>query len=240
MTRAFVVALLVLCGHVDATSVFHPQAFARDALRSLKRTHSYQALATSLDRLGCKLGGKNHQLQDFSLSSRGGLVSDSADDSVETLFSNVSPTAQASQNEKLQIPDLELDEDNYDDAAEYDKENVWHHMVDQKTGNSALMIVRGSGLRVWDVKGREYLDAVSGGTWTVNVGYGRSEIADAVRDQLVKLNFFHQSAANVPAGVFCRIRKYELEVGISRNSLTILHDNSQHVLHKGLSRKCPV
>jgi len=75
-------------------------------------------------------------------------------------------------------------------------------MVDQKTSNIALMIVRGRGLQVWDVKGREYLDAVSGGTWTVNVGYGRSEIADAMRDQLVKLNVFNQSAANVPAGVF--------------------------------------
>jgi len=62
MTRALVVVLLVLCGHADATSVFHPQAFARDALRSLKHTHSYQALTTSLDRLGCKFSGKNHQL----------------------------------------------------------------------------------------------------------------------------------------------------------------------------------
>ena len=31
---------------------------------------------------------------------------------------------------------------------------------------------------------QEYLDAASGGTWTVNVGYGRTEIADAVRQQV--------------------------------------------------------
>jgi taurine-pyruvate aminotransferase len=31
---------------------------------------------------------------------------------------------------------------------------------------------------------------VSGGVWTVNVGYGRERIANAVRDQLVKMNYF--------------------------------------------------
>ena len=36
--------------------------------------------------------------------------------------------------------------------------------------------------------------AVSGGVWTVNVGYGRERIADAVRDQLVKMNYFAQTA----------------------------------------------
>jgi taurine-pyruvate aminotransferase len=35
--------------------------------------------------------------------------------------------------------------------------------------------------------------------WTVNVGYGREEIANAVRDQLLQLNFFSHSAANIPA-----------------------------------------
>ena len=38
------------------------------------------------------------------------------------------------------------------------------------------------GMKVWDQKGKEHLDAVSGGVWTVNVGYGRESIADAVRE----------------------------------------------------------
>ena len=65
-----------------------------------------------------------------------------------------------------------------------------------------MVIVEGKGLRVWDAKGNEYLDAVSGGVWTVNVGYGRESIADAVRDQLVKMNYFAQSAGNIPAAQF--------------------------------------
>lgn len=70
-------------------------------------------------------------------------------------------------------------------------------------------------MRVWDATGREYLDAVSGGVWTVNVGYGRTSIADAVRDQLVKLNYFAGSAGSVPAALFSE-RLIEKMPGMSR------------------------
>ena len=43
--------------------------------------------------------------------------------------------------------------------------------------------------------GNEYLDGAAGGVWTVNVGYGRAEVADAVRDQLLQLNFFQPNAS---------------------------------------------
>ena len=52
----------------------------------------------------------------------------------------------------------------YEQALESDKANVWHHMTNHKTASRApLMIVRGAGLRVWDHRGNEYLDATSGG-----------------------------------------------------------------------------
>jgi taurine-pyruvate aminotransferase len=57
-------------------------------------------------------------------------------------------------------------------------------------------------MKVWDQKGKEHLDAVSGGVWTVNVGYGRESIADAVRDQLVKMNYFAGSAGSIPGALF--------------------------------------
>lgn len=78
-----------------------------------------------------------------------------------------------------------------------------------------MVIVEGKGLRVWDAKGNEYLDAVSGGVWTVNVGYGRESIADAVRDQLVKMNYFAQSAGNIPAAQFAE-KLIEKMPGLSR------------------------
>ena len=79
---------------------------------------------------------------------------------------------------------------------EADRAHVWHHLSQHKQYETVdpRVIVEGKGLRVWDARGKEHIDAVSGGVWTVNVGYGRTSIADAVRDQLVKLNFFAVSS----------------------------------------------
>jgi len=46
----------------------------------------------------------------------------------------------------------------------------------------AIYVDRGAGSHVWDVDGNEYIDFVAG-LWFVNVGHGRTEIADAVAEQ---------------------------------------------------------
>lgn len=98
--------------------------------------------------------------------------------------------------------------DGYDSSAiiDSDKQHVWHHLGQHKVYEKIdpMVIVRGEGLRVWDIKGKEYLDAVSGAVWTVNVGYGRTEIADAVRDQLVQMNYFAQTAGNISGAQFAK------------------------------------
>ncbi|MDE3028118.1 MAG: aminotransferase class III-fold pyridoxal phosphate-dependent enzyme [Paracoccaceae bacterium] len=85
-----------------------------------------------------------------------------------------------------------------------DRAHVWHHLSQHKQYETVdpRVYVRGRGLRLWDATGREYIDAVSGGVWTVNVGYGRESIANAVRDQLVELNYFAGAAGNIPAALF--------------------------------------
>ena len=102
-------------------------------------------------------------------------------------------------------------------AITQDRDHVWHHITNHNAFNSSdpLMIVKGKGMRVWDINGKEYLDAVSGAVWTVNVGYGRTEIADAVREQLVTLNYFAQSAGNLPAAQFAE-RLLEKMPGLGR------------------------
>lgn len=89
-------------------------------------------------------------------------------------------------------------------VVEADRAHVWHHLSQHKQYETVdpRVIIEGRGLRVWDARGREYLDAVSGGVWTVNVGYGRESIADAVRDQLVRMNYFAGSAGSVPGARF--------------------------------------
>ena len=88
--------------------------------------------------------------------------------------------------------------------VEADRAHIWHHLLPHKPleTNDPRIIVEGKGMRVWDQHGKEHLDATSGGVWTVNVGYGRTEIADAVRDQLVKMNYFAQTLGSIPGSRF--------------------------------------
>ncbi|MES0880865.1 aspartate aminotransferase family protein [Roseibium sp. SCP14] len=90
------------------------------------------------------------------------------------------------------------------DIIEADRTHVWHHLLQHKAleTNDPKIMVEGKGMRLWDATGKEHLDAVSGGVWTVNVGYGRESIADAVREQLVKLNYFANSAGSIPGALF--------------------------------------
>ncbi len=87
---------------------------------------------------------------------------------------------------------------------EADRAHVWHHLIQHKPFETVdpRIIVEGKGMLVWDITGKEHIDAVSGGVWTVNVGYGRTRIADAVRDQLVKMNFFAGAAGSIPGSLF--------------------------------------
>ena len=64
----------------------------------------------------------------------------------------------------------------------------WHGMADMGavSRDGELVVDRGEGSLVWDVEGREYVDATAG-LWFVNVGHGRVEIADAVGAQLARL-----------------------------------------------------
>ncbi|MEM9523798.1 MAG: aminotransferase class III-fold pyridoxal phosphate-dependent enzyme [Pseudomonadota bacterium] len=98
-----------------------------------------------------------------------------------------------------------------------DKAHVWHHLVQHKAFDTTdpRIVVEGKGVHVWDQHGEKYLDGLSGGVWTVNVGYGRETIADAVRDQILKMNFFGGAVGTVPGAVFAR-RLIEKMPGMSR------------------------
>ena len=93
-----------------------------------------------------------------------------------------------------------------EEVIENDRAHVWHHLTQHKPFETVdpRIIVEGKGLRVWDARGKEFIDALSGGVWTVNVGYGRTRIADAIREQLVKLNYFANSAGSIPGAIFAR------------------------------------
>ena len=114
-----------------------------------------------------------------------------------------------------------------------------------------MMMVSGEGLRITDDKGKEYLDAVAGAVWTVNVGYGRERIAKAVYDQIKTMNFFSGSAGNIPGAQFAEMltdvmpglnRVYYSNSGSEANEKAykivrqIAHQNNNGKKHKTLFR----
>tara|TARA_A100001391_G_scaffold119169_4_gene81008 strand:+ start:5674 stop:7038 length:1365 start_codon:yes stop_codon:yes gene_type:complete len=62
--------------------------------------------------------------------------------------------------------------------------------INDMKAEGPMLIESGSGVRVRDLNGKEYLDGMAG-LWCVNLGYGRKEITDAIAQQSEKLSFFH-------------------------------------------------
>lgn len=90
-------------------------------------------------------------------------------------------------------------------TAELQALDAAHHMH-PFTANGALgkkgarVIVRADGVRLTDSDGHELIDGMSG-LWCVNVGYGRSELADAAARQMRELPYYNTffQTTHVPA-----------------------------------------
>lgn len=54
--------------------------------------------------------------------------------------------------------------------------------------NPNVALVKGKGMRQWDVNGNEYLDSCSGAC-NVSLGYGREDISEVIRKQAVELSY---------------------------------------------------
>ncbi len=52
-----------------------------------------------------------------------------------------------------------------------------------------VVMTEGSGCRLRDAEGREYLDA-TGGLWLAQIGHGRAEIAEVAAEQMRRLEYF--------------------------------------------------
>lgn len=98
-----------------------------------------------------------------------------------------------------------------------DKKYVWHHLTNHKIYENAdpTIFTRGRGMYVTDIHGKEYLDAVSGGVWTVNLGYDCKPIIKAVADQLSELCYFANGFGNIPTIRFSK-KLIEKMPGMSR------------------------
>ncbi len=67
--------------------------------------------------------------------------------------------------------------------------HLWGHFARHGDGIVPPVITRGEGVRIFDDKGRSYLDGLAG-LFVVQVGHGREELADAAARQARELGFF--------------------------------------------------
>ena len=81
-----------------------------------------------------------------------------------------------------------------DQLDQWDRENFFHpstHLAQFARGEAPNRIVKGgSGSHIEDRDGNRLLDAFAG-LYCVNVGYGRTEIADAIAEQARELAYYH-------------------------------------------------
>lgn len=81
-------------------------------------------------------------------------------------------------------------------VEELDKQSVFHPFtaLAQHMETGPRLMVGGEGVKLRDRQGREYFDALAG-LWCVNIGYGRTEIAEAVDRQIRQLPYYHSFAS---------------------------------------------
>ena len=77
----------------------------------------------------------------------------------------------------------------------------YHHFASYDK-NGSLIMNRGRGAWLEDIDGTTYFDAI-GGMWCTNIGLGREEMADAIREQVVKLAYANPftDMSNEPAAL---------------------------------------
>jgi taurine-pyruvate aminotransferase len=90
--------------------------------------------------------------------------------------------------------------DSKHEVLKKDLAHVWHPMAQHRTleRNPPLVVVSAKGSVIVDADGREYLDGFAG-LWCVNVGYGRTELAEAAAAQMRELPYYPHTQVNIPA-----------------------------------------
>jgi adenosylmethionine-8-amino-7-oxononanoate aminotransferase len=88
------------------------------------------------------------------------------------------------------------------DVSALDAKNVihpWHSMGAEAT--EYMVASRAEGIFIYDDKGKRYIDG-PGGMWSMQIGYGRKEMADAISRQVLDLPFSNPwSSASEPSAV---------------------------------------
>ena len=102
-----------------------------------------------------------------------------------------------------------------DALANRAREHLWMHFTRHSTyeeGGHVPVITRGDGAYIWDDQGKRYLDGLAG-LFVVQVGHGRSELAEVMAKQANELAFFPLWSYAHPAAIDLADRLAELAPG---------------------------
>ena len=83
---------------------------------------------------------------------------------------------------------------------------LWMHnrdWISMAEHGEPMIAVEGEGVRITDADGRSYID-VNGGYNSVNVGYGRTEIADAAFEQMNRISYFPFGTTTEPTAMLAQ------------------------------------
>ena len=77
-----------------------------------------------------------------------------------------------------------------EDLLTWDRTHQFHPWaaMDYVEGTDYMLVNEGKGIYLWDETGKRFIDG-PGGMWCVQIGYGRSEMAEAIAQQVIKLPY---------------------------------------------------
>jgi adenosylmethionine-8-amino-7-oxononanoate aminotransferase len=105
-------------------------------------------------------------------------------------------------------------EENIEGIRDRNRQHVWHSWSPVDLDRTKLTLSHGQGYRVWDIYGKEYIDALSN---NMTCGYGNARLVTAISDQLTKLHGADLSvASHEPAGFLAERLAQILPTGLSR------------------------
>ncbi len=101
------------------------------------------------------------------------------------------------------IPALPFAEHEVADYVQRGLDHLWIHntnYLDLAKPDGMVILAEGNGIRLTDVQGKTYIDAMSG-LWVVNAGHGRKELAQVAAEQMGRLAYVNTFAYTTPAAI---------------------------------------
>lgn len=131
--------------------------------------------------------------------------------------------------------------------VEKDKKHIWHPYTQMLTAEDPIPIVKGKGALLFTEEGEEIIDAVS--SWWVNpLGHARSEIADAITQQMHELEhvifagFTHPKAVELAEELMPILPSNQSKIFFTDNGSTAVESGMkmaiQYFYNQGEKKKC--